>query len=160
MELRRLQAFALYENRPCRSQLNGCKQDDKTANRYQPEARWESRASGAHYCPKERDEPVVIPCLDITDQKDRCPYERRCHHPCARAVQGLVKSEAEERQHTDRVQVEDALGERDDITREGEGKSGEQGPRARKVQPATQHEGSNGGQQAGEECCGTMRIVH
>src|SRR5437016_6652495 len=160
MELRWVQAFAVYENSPCRSQLNGCKQDDKTANRYQPEARWESRASGAHYCPKERDETVVIPRLDVADQKDRCPNDCRRHRPCARAVQGLVKGEAEQRQHTDRVQVEDALGERDDITREGEGKAGEQGPRARNVQPATQREGSNGGQQAGEERCGAMGRVH
>src|SRR5438128_11367323 len=104
MELRRLQAFALYENRPCRSQLNGCKQDDKTANRYQPEARWESRASGAHYCPTERDEPVVIPCVDITDQKDRCTYERRCQPQWSRPVQGIVKSAAVESKHTQRGQ--------------------------------------------------------
>src|SRR5712691_12784715 len=159
MELRWVQAFAVYENSPCRSQLNGCEQDDKSAYWHQPEARCESRVSGACCCPKERDENVVIPRLDVADQKDRCPNDCRRHRPCARAVQGLVKGEAEQRQHTDRVQIEDALGERDDIAREGEGKAGEQGPRARNVQPAAQREGADGGQQTCEECCGAMRVV-
>src|SRR2546422_119902 len=128
MKLCRMQAFAVYENRPCRSQLNGCEQDDKSAYRHQPEARCESRVSGACCCPKERDETVVIPRLDVADQKDRCPNDCRRHHPSASAIQGFLKSEAEERQHADRVQIEDALGERDDITREGEGKPGKQGP--------------------------------
>src|SRR5207253_8622699 len=107
MELRWVQAFAVYENSPCRSQLNGCEQDDKSAYRRQPEARCESRVSGACCCPKERDETVVIPRLDVADQKDRCPNDCRRHRPCARAVQGLVKSEAAQRQDTRHVQIED-----------------------------------------------------
>src|SRR2546426_1068679 len=65
--------------------------------------------------PGQRDEAVVITGLHVAVEEHGGPDDGWCHDPRAVARESFVERGAEKRQHANRVQVLNVLGERDDI---------------------------------------------
>ena len=123
-----MHAFAGHEDRPRRAQLNARQQRSQPADQHQPDACFTVRPGRAHAYPEQRDEEVVVSGLHIAIQKDRRPDCCWYDHPRAPTHHCLFETSAEQRQDTDRIQVEEVVGERHDIAREGEGKAADQRP--------------------------------
>ena len=91
MEQRGLHPVTIHEYREGRPKLHRRDETRQNADKHQLEKTLAVRTWRASRGPEQRDETIVIACLDIAIEKDRCPDESGSNEPGKGSLESLVE---------------------------------------------------------------------
>ncbi len=154
-------SIAVLESHPGRGKLDGGQEHCQTRQGGEANASSSPLVLPAHGRPKHRHEADIIGCLNIAVEDHAGPHEGSAAQPGVAAGSiGPFQRKQQQRQDTDRVQIEHVFRQRHDVSGAGESDRSHRGARTRNAQAARQHEGPPCRHQATQQCGQLVRILY